>query len=281
MLPALAQLAITTYTDPGGLVLDPMCGIGTTLVEAVHEGRDAVGVEYEQRWAALARDNISHAVDHGATGHAAVAVGDARHAAALLGPDLTGRVDLLLTSPPYGSSVHGQVEALGDQPVRKWDNRYGPRPSRAHRGRGGRNLADESLTDLLDGFRQILTACLPLLRPGAHVVITTRPWRRAGRLIDFPTAVLDTATAAGLLPVTRHPALLCAIRDGRPVTRASFFQLTDVRRLRNLGLPVQVISHEDAVVLRVPGKSAGGTGRDPASSDGVVERTGGDARGTR
>jgi DNA modification methylase len=134
MLPALAQLAITTYTDPGGLVLDPMCGIGTTLVEAVHQGRDAVGVEYEQRWAALARDNISHAVDHGATGHAAVAAGDARHAAALLGPDLTGRVDLLLTSPPYGSSVHGQVEALGDQPVRKWDHRYGPRPARARRG---------------------------------------------------------------------------------------------------------------------------------------------------
>ena len=54
MLPAIAATAITRYTQPGDLVADPMCGIGTTLVEAVHLGRDAVGVEYEPRWARLA-----------------------------------------------------------------------------------------------------------------------------------------------------------------------------------------------------------------------------------
>lgn len=65
MLPALARTAIATYTAPGDLVLDPMCGIGTTLVEAVHCGRDAVGIEYEPHWAALARDGITRAVDAG------------------------------------------------------------------------------------------------------------------------------------------------------------------------------------------------------------------------
>jgi 23S rRNA G2445 N2-methylase RlmL len=34
MLPAIAATAITRYTSPGDLVADPMCGIGTTLVEA-------------------------------------------------------------------------------------------------------------------------------------------------------------------------------------------------------------------------------------------------------
>ena len=34
MLPAIAAHAIRHYTQPGDLVLDPMCGIGTTLVEA-------------------------------------------------------------------------------------------------------------------------------------------------------------------------------------------------------------------------------------------------------
>jgi len=34
MLPAIAATAITRYTEPGDLVADPMCGIGTTLVEA-------------------------------------------------------------------------------------------------------------------------------------------------------------------------------------------------------------------------------------------------------
>jgi modification methylase len=39
MLPAIAAAAIEAYTGPGDLVVDPMCGIGTTLVEAVHLGR--------------------------------------------------------------------------------------------------------------------------------------------------------------------------------------------------------------------------------------------------
>ncbi|MFD6463792.1 TRM11 family SAM-dependent methyltransferase, partial [Streptomyces roseolus] len=58
MLPAVAAHAITHYTRPGDLVLDPMCGTGTTLVEALHLGRRAVGVEYETRWAAIAQSNI-------------------------------------------------------------------------------------------------------------------------------------------------------------------------------------------------------------------------------
>jgi modification methylase len=57
MLPAIARHAIAAYTQPGELVVDPMCGIGTTLVEAAHLGRDAIGVEYEPRWAELARAN--------------------------------------------------------------------------------------------------------------------------------------------------------------------------------------------------------------------------------
>ncbi|MGH1556453.1 TRM11 family SAM-dependent methyltransferase [Streptomyces sp. L7] len=62
MLPAIAAHAITTYTRPGDLILDPMCGIGTTLVEAIRLGRHALGTEYEARWADLARANVIHAM---------------------------------------------------------------------------------------------------------------------------------------------------------------------------------------------------------------------------
>ena len=79
MLPAIARAAISDYTSPGDYVCDPMCGIGTTLVEAVHLGREAVGVEYEPAWADLARANLAHARAQGATGHGEVVSGDARH----------------------------------------------------------------------------------------------------------------------------------------------------------------------------------------------------------
>src|ERR1700726_3944395 len=60
-LPALPAPPISRYPEPGDLVADPMCGIGTTLVEAVHLGRDGLGVEFEDRWAKVAAANIAHA----------------------------------------------------------------------------------------------------------------------------------------------------------------------------------------------------------------------------
>src|SRR5215207_812455 len=70
MLPELARTVIRAYSRPGELVLDPMCGIGTTLVEAVHLDRDAVGVELEQRWVAVAAGNALLAREQGAPAHA-------------------------------------------------------------------------------------------------------------------------------------------------------------------------------------------------------------------
>jgi hypothetical protein len=61
MLPQLARRLVAEYCPLGGLVADPMCGIGTTLVEAAALGR-AVGVELEPRWAALARANLTRAL---------------------------------------------------------------------------------------------------------------------------------------------------------------------------------------------------------------------------
>lgn len=43
---------------PGGRVLDPFCGSGTTLEAAVLEGYEAVGVEYSGHYAGVARERM-------------------------------------------------------------------------------------------------------------------------------------------------------------------------------------------------------------------------------
>ncbi|WP_228561639.1 TRM11 family SAM-dependent methyltransferase [Catenulispora rubra] len=116
MYPAIAAHAISMYTAPGDLVIDPMCGIGTTLVEAMHQDRIAIGVEYEKRWADLAARNAEYAVDHGAPGYATVINGDARDVERLVGADVTGKAALVLTSPPYGPAAHGHVRVSRDSP---------------------------------------------------------------------------------------------------------------------------------------------------------------------
>ncbi|MGC0316955.1 TRM11 family SAM-dependent methyltransferase [Kitasatospora acidiphila] len=263
MLPAIAAHAITTYTQLGQLVLDPMCGIGTTLVEAVHLGRNAVGVELEGRWSAVARANLTLARTQGATGQATVRTGDSRHAHSLLDAEHRGQVQLLLTSPPYGASVHGRVNATRDtgrSGVAKFDATYGTNPA---------NLAHAPTDDLVDAFTAILASCLPLLAPGAHVAVTARPWRHHGELVDLPAAIIAAGQAAGLTPVERCVALLAAVRDGELASRPSFFQLKNVRTARAAGVPMHLIVHEDVLVFRAPRRTPDRppvTGRQPTSA---------------
>jgi SAM-dependent methyltransferase len=245
MLPAIARTAIARYTQPGELVCDPMCGIGTTLVEAAHLGRHALGVEYEPRWAQVARANLAHATTQRAVGAGTVLTGDARHLLDLAPDDVRGRVALVLTSPPYGNSVHGQVTAHPSQGVVKYDHRYAQPGTRGNLARAGEQA-------LLGAMEQILAACRVLLRPDGVVVLTARPWRRRGLLVDFPGALVRAGERAGLACFERHAALLVGLAGDRLVGRPSFFQLDRVRKARAAGVPLRVIAHEDVLVFRAP-----------------------------
>ena len=47
-------------TPPGGLVLDPFCGSGTTGVAAVGEGLRFVGMELEPRFVEISRARLTN-----------------------------------------------------------------------------------------------------------------------------------------------------------------------------------------------------------------------------
>ena len=245
MLPAIAAAAITRYTAPGDLVADPMCGIGTTLAEAAYLGRDAVGVEFESRWARVAAANIDWARRHGAAGDAQVIQGDARQLNSLLPSAAAGTAALILTSPPYGPSIHGQVRAearSGGGGVTKFDNTYGTDPA---------NLASRRLDDLLAGFGEILTAAEdtaaarrdrrdhhPALAPARRAGRLPRrgPGRRDRRRPDPRRAVRRAARRNARRPPDR-PALVLPARQHPQGPRA--------------GQARHLIAHEDVLVFRV------------------------------
>jgi hypothetical protein len=242
MLPAIAARAVATYTQPGDLCVDPMAGVGTTLVEAVHQGRDAIGIEYEPRWAELAEANVALARTQGASGHSEVICGDGRSLASLVDPAVRGLVALVLTSPPYGPSLHGRVTATPGQGVRKEHDRYSTDPA---------NLAHVGLAGLLDAMRAVMRGAAQLLRPDGIVGMTVRPWWRAGQLIDLPGALVRVGEEAGLVLYERNVALLAALRDDHLVPRSSFFALEQVRKARASGVPRSVTAHEDLLVWRL------------------------------
>ncbi|WP_131767478.1 TRM11 family SAM-dependent methyltransferase [Candidatus Protofrankia californiensis] len=247
MLPALARHIITTFTEPGELVLDPMCGIGTSCVEAAHLGRHALGIEYEPRWATIARSNAALAARQGATGTIRILTADARRLPALAPSDTAGKVALVLTSPPYGKATHGQVHADRSHGVHKRDYHYGP---------GTDNLAHQDLHGLLTGFQHILTGAAALLQPDGIVAITVRPYRQDGELVDLPGAILDLAPRAGLVRAGRAVALLTGLRGTRLVPRTTFFALHNTRVARDAGIPLHAVAHEDVLLLCTAGSGS-------------------------
>lgn len=100
----LCRKIIETYTKLGEVVLDPMSGIGTTLVEASLMGRDAIGVELEQPFVDTTKKNIK-LIERKLTltpkGRAVVIKGDSRELSKILG----SKADAAVFSPPYVSTT--------------------------------------------------------------------------------------------------------------------------------------------------------------------------------
>lgn len=263
MLPALARRAIETYSDPGDLVVDPMCGIGTTLVEAAQLGRRAVGVELEPRWAKLAVANLDHVHGGGrARSLAKVIEGDARQLPRLLSTRAgrllngergkvariaSGAVDLILTSPPYACEIADvSTENLisGQGPLRRVDT--------SNYSADRRNLGHARGGAYLEAMTEIYAACAAVLKPGGFFVCVTKDLRSDGALRNLSGETIALCEDAGLLYWQRIIGLLASIRDGELVMRPSFWQMLYTRRRRALGDRTHVVAHEDVLVLRKP-----------------------------
>lgn len=63
---ALMRWLVRLVTPPGGLVLDPFVGSGTTGIAAMHEGFGFVGLEQSQEYVTIAHARLTHhAQEHG------------------------------------------------------------------------------------------------------------------------------------------------------------------------------------------------------------------------
>ncbi len=225
MLPEIARYAIATYSLPGALVLDPCAGAGATLVEAVHLGRDAIGIEYPPPLVALAGANLEHARADGATGHGEVVQGDARYAASIVDPAVRGLVALVLCALPSPETM---------TPGRTAD------------------VNASNAAALLDAMRAVLRECAALLAPRGFVVMTAHPYWHEGRLIDLPGALGRIGEEVGLVLYERNVALGAALRDDSVVAWSSPAEDGEVRGARAAGIPRLRRAHDDVLVWRAP-----------------------------
>lgn len=267
MPPALARRIITSYTKPGDWILDPMSGIGTTGVEAIHLGRRYVGVELEPRFARLQQANLDRARRQGATGSFAVIQGDARGLEhRLLGEDVAGTpsapIDAVITSPPYGNRLRDQRN-----PSRRLRELIRARTFGANvlpriYGTGPANIGNLPDAAYLQAMRQVYAGCYAVLRPGGLLFTVIRPNRRDGQLHLLHHETARLCCEVGFTPVDEIVAVLSRVTvdtagQVQLVPHASFFKRLATAHQREAGWPITLEQVEYVLVFRKPSAPVG------------------------
>ncbi|NGY61239.1 DNA methylase [Lentzea sp. NEAU-D13] len=212
--PAVAAHAIAMYTRPGDLVLDPDCGAGTVLTEALRAGRHALGLTVRKQWWTLARANVTAAKTAGAWQDGSVLDARPKTLATVRAAGLIGRVGLVLT--------------------------------------GLRTTPDRDPIESVTELARTVVYCEPLLRPGGHVVVVARPHRRSdGSLVDLTTSLIAAGTSAGLTPIERCIALTAELRGSRLVTHASLAERRVASQARTAGAPMALNAHHEVLIFQL------------------------------
>lgn len=109
--PQIPRNLILRYSKPGDLVLDQMCGYGTTLIECKLTGRNAKGFDINPKMVEMSRKNLEFNMESDIPEfNIEVEAEDARN---LKNKVQDNSIDLIATHPPYADIIkysNGEIE---------------------------------------------------------------------------------------------------------------------------------------------------------------------------
>ncbi len=202
----------------------------------------------------LCEQNLRLARAQGAPGEADVAEGDARRLRSVLSrafarmAEFRGRVDLIVTSPPYENrepKVNGSRGVFDTEAFRRLKADYLAQSD-------PRSLARLSGARYMTEMAGVYAECFAVLRPGGFIAVAVRDAWRRGRLMALPWQTITLCEQAGFHLYQHNVAVLAAVRGAELAPRASFWQLLHLRRARTQGEPLSLVAHEDVLIFRRP-----------------------------
>lgn len=181
--------------DHHPMLLDPFCGVGTILAEALLRGANTVGSDISETAVAHAKKNLEwlrHTYPAATPLYANVIVSDATHLSTHLTP---GSIDAIATEPFMGDTVDSKDAAA---------------------------LTPERVKNILKGLEKLYIGALRewvnLLKPGARIVMAMPSYMVNGRVLRVKK-VVDRCESLG------YTLLTGPIEYGRPqaVVRREFY----------------------------------------------------------
>lgn len=175
--PQVARNIIEMYSGPGEVVLDPMCGGGTTLIECKLLGRAGIGLDINPAAVEVTKKalNFKHtplnSEQSSVNSQQSVRCGDARD----LGLLADGSVDLVLTHPPYLNIIRYSAGIEGDL------------------------SAISSVSKFCDQLEIVAGELLRVLKPDCHCAILMGDTRRGRHFVPLAYRVMERFLKAGFV----------------------------------------------------------------------------------
>jgi len=167
--PQIPRNVILNYSEEGELILDPMVGSGTTLIEARLLNRNAIGYDINQKAVNITSERIRFEVKSDTK--QVVKLGNAQKL-----PDEDNSVDLIVTHPPYHNLV-----TYSD----------------------GKNPDDFSsisgIPKFLDAFEVAIREMFRVLRPNRYCAILIGDTRKGQHYIPLSHFVLQRCLGTGFV----------------------------------------------------------------------------------
>lgn len=235
MRPPLASAILQIYGE--STVLDPMSGIGTTLVEAMLLGLDSKGLELEQNFVRQANTNIQKIKKEfkglKTIGEANCILGDARR---MMFKD--NSFNSIIFSPPYWITLGKgtKKKSVSKNFLKKHKDLpepYSPNPE---------NIGNKTrYIDYLDEMLKVYKECFRVLRPGKFMAIIIKDIRRKGLTIPLGADTIKLCERAGFR--------LFDILVNR-LYFLSYWQILLALRDKDKGVPHPLRTHEYVLVFK-------------------------------
>lgn len=183
--PKVARMIVNIALQPGSkttktkqTLLDPFCGVGTVLSEAMLSNCDIIGVDISPGTVARAQKNIAWLkAEYGllTKKDANILVGDATHVSELL---KGASVDAIATEPFMGAQMHTKE---------------------------GETLSPDRVKNILKGLEKLYIGCLKdwfhVLSPGGRIVMAMPQYMINGRIVTVKN-VVDRCESLGYTLLT-------------------------------------------------------------------------------
>lgn len=169
--PQIPNNLILRYSQEGDVVLDPMLGSGTTMIEAKSLGRKGVAFDIHPEVVKLAREACKFELDKKFF-DPEIKQGDARNMTSIADES----VDLIATHPPYLNIIkYGEKDVDGDL------------------------SAVSNLIKFCDEIEKVAKECYRVLKPGKYCAILIGDTRRRRHYVPLAFSVMQRFLTAGFI----------------------------------------------------------------------------------